>query len=590
MTGIIGYVGASHCVKKSAACVSEVSGIEVNSWTEASCQLTLKAPQKNVGYEFFTDERLRIDIYGDIFSIKGQLTPENCWAPLIAETYLAGNLPELAKRLNGYFVFTVFDKSSGQLVIVNDRYGLKPMYLWREHNKLLGFSSEIKGLALHGKCEQKLDADALNTFIDVGHFLGKQTLFADITRMPPASMLCIDTLSQSSELTGYWQWSLIAKDNEITFEQAVDDLYGYFEQAMQRTFATVTQDTIAITLSGGLDSRILLAAAKKHFNGEILTYTFGEQGCDDALLATQVSELAEVNNQFISINSDNWFDGREQGVWLTDGLKNILHMHGLSVVEEISPSSNYLVNGYLGDVTLGGSYLFPTDKNAMSLADKVGERYGKHKKHADFDSQYFANAGSDPAFIYNRGVRHIGAGSDLLSHKLHNFKPFLDNDMVEFLYSLPDDFRRDGKIYHHMLLKYYPEYFSIIPWQQTGKPISKQASVKVPKGKSLKQLIVSAIKGSPIDAFSRKIYQKLSGKQNYVAYDTWLRLPDFKQYVYSTLLAKESYICQHLSRKRVEEIIERYYKGDSSTKPEMIGSLLTLELYLTKLAKTSEKL
>jgi len=590
MTGIIGYVGASHCVKQDAPCVSEVSGIVVNSWHEATCQLTLKAPQNNVGYEFFADDRLTVDIYGDIFSLKGTLSQDSSWAALIAEAYLAGNLTDLAKKLNGYFVFVVFDKLTSQLVIVNDRYGLKPMYIWREDDKVLGFSSEIKGLALHAKCDQKLDDSALNTFIDVGHFLGKQTLFADITRMPPASMLCIDTLTQSCEQSRYWQWSSIVKHNEITFDQAVDDLYGYFEQAMQRTFATVTQKTIAITLSGGLDSRILLAAAKKHFNGEILTYTFGEQGCDDALLAVQVSELAEVNNQFIPINSENWFEGREQGVWLTDGLKNILHMHGLSVVDEISPSSNYLVNGYLGDVTLGGSYLFSADKNAMSLEDKIAERYGDHKQYADFESQYFANAGSDPAFIYNRGVRHIGAGSDLLSHKLHNFKPFLDNDLVEFLYSLPDDFRRDGKLYHHMLLKFYPDYFATIPWQQTGKPISKQASVKVRKGKSLKQLVVSAIKGSPIDAFARKIYQKLSGKQNYVAYDTWLRLPDFKQYIYQTLLAENSHVCQHLSHKRVKNVIESYYKGDSKIKPEMLGSLLTLELYLVQLNKFSEKL
>ena len=587
MTGIVGYVGATHRVKQNAPCITEVSGVVVNSWDEATCQLTLKAPQINVGYEFFDDERLRIDIFGDIFSAKGLVTPTSGWTTLISEEYLAGNLAGLARKLNGCFVFSIFDKVTKQLVIVNDRYGLKPLYLWQEQNKVFGFSSEIKGLVLHAKCEQKLDRNALNTFVDVGHFLGKQTLFADITRMPPASMLCIDTLSQRCEQSRYWQWSSIVKNNEITFEQAVDDLYGYFEQSMQRTFATVTQDTIAITLSGGLDSRILLAAAKKHFKGEILTYTFGEQSCDDALLAVQVSQLAKVNNQFISINSDNWFEGREQGVWLTDGLKNILHMHGLSVVDEISPSSNYLVNGYLGDVTLGGSYLFSADKNALSLEDKIAERYGEHTQYADFESDYFANAGSDPAFIYNRGVRHIGAGSDLLSHKLHNFKPFLDNDLVEYLYSLPDDFRRDGKLYHHMLLKFYPDYFATIPWQQTGKPISKQSSVKTRQGRSLKQLIVNAVKGSPVDAFARKVYQKLSGKQNYVAYDTWLRLPDFKRYIYDTLLAKDSHVCQHLTRQRVEDVIARYYKGDSSVKPEMLGSLLTLELYFMKLAKLS---
>jgi asparagine synthase (glutamine-hydrolysing) len=582
MPGIVGFIG-KNTLPETHPCLFEVAGNTASNWSiEGQYQQLIKTTA-DIAHHHFSNDTISIDIWGDVYSINGANCAQEELAELIANQYLIDNLNELCGQLNGYFAFVIYDKRTQTIKLVTDRFGMKPLYMWAEHEHVKGFASEPKALLLNPQYEQHIDTAALNTFVDIGHMLGEQTLFNNIKRLPPASITTINVTTQQYTSTRYWGWSTIKKNTTITFDEATAQAYTLFDNAVARCLNTIKQPTLAITLSGGLDSRVLLAAAKQHFKGNIKTYTFGEAGCDDAVLAKQVAELAGVSNKLVGIDEHNWFSGREQGVWLTDGLKNILHMHALSSVSKIACESNYLLNGYLGDVTFGGSYLFTQDKLLLAQQQRIAERYVEHVSHANISDPYFNHTNDDPILIYNRGVRFISAGSDLLSHELHNFKPFMDNDLVEFLYALPDEYRRNGRLYHAMLLRYYPEYFTTIAWQQTGKPISLQSNTVEPKVNPLKQRLKGLIKGSGFEALARKLYRSVAPKRHYVAYDAWLRDPQFKTYIKHTLCVPNSRIKTLLGSEKVDKIVNDFFAMDATIRPEKIGSLLTIELYLKHL-------
>ncbi|MBH0025400.1 MULTISPECIES: asparagine synthase-related protein [unclassified Pseudoalteromonas] len=582
MPGIVGFIG-KNILPDTHPCLLEVAGKVSSSWCiEGQYQQLIKTTA-DIAHHHFNNQNLSVDIWGDVYSINAIDCQQGDVAELIANQYLIGNLSELCSQLNGYFAFVIFDKQTQKITLVTDRFGIKPLYMWDDNNLVKGFASEPKALVLNPDYKQQIDLNALKTFVDVGHMLGTQTLFSNIKRLAPASITTINMTTLQYDTAQYWSWADIKTNNTITFDEAIDDAYTLFDNAVSRCLKTIKQPTLAITLSGGLDSRVLLAAAKEHFKGTIKTYTFGEAGCDDAVLAKQVAQLAGVSNQLVSIDEHNWFEGREQGVWLTDGLKNILHMHALSSVSNISADSNYLLNGYLGDVTFGGSYLFAEDKSSLSQQQRLALRYFEHTPYANITDDYFKHANDDPVLIYNRGVRFIGAGSDLLSHELHNLKPFMDNDLVEFLYSLPDEYRRNGKLYHAMLLRYYPDYFKTIAWQQTGKPISLQSTSVEPARSPVKQRLKGLIKGSAFEALARKLYRNVTPKRHYVAYDTWLREPQFKHFVKKTLCKDNSEVKKLLGSEFVDETVNSFFTMSDTVKPEKIGSLLTVELYLKRL-------
>jgi asparagine synthase (glutamine-hydrolysing) len=582
MPGIVGFIN-KNTLPNNHPSLLEVAGNVASAWcVEGQFQQLIKTTA-DIGHACFNNQHLRVDIWGDIYSINDTDCQQSDIAELIANQYLIGNLSDLCSQLNGYFTFTIFDKRTQKLALVTDRFGMKPLYLWHSNEQVKGFASEPKALALHPNFEQQIDVDALKTYVGVGHMLGEQTLFNAIKRVPPAAIITIDISSGQYDTARYWSWSDIKVNQNLSFEDAVDKAYTLFDKAVARCLSTMKQNTLAITLSGGLDSRVLLAAAKQHFKGTIKTYTFGEAGCDDAVIAKQVANLAGVSNLLVAIDENNWFSGREQGVWLTDGLKNILHMHALSSVNKIAADSNYLLNGYLGDVTLGGSYLFNHEQSGLEKEQRIAQRYFEHTPFANINDPYFTYVNDDPVLIYNRGVRFIGAGSDLLSHELHNFKPFMDNDLVDFLYSLPDEFRRNGKLYHAMLLRYYPDYFKEIPWQQTGKPISLQSNEVEPNTSSLKQSLVKLIKGTAFEAVARKLYRRVAPKRHYVAYDAWLREPQFKTYIIQILCTPSSEVKKLLGSEYVDSIVTDFFDMNDSIRPEKIGSLLTIELYLKRL-------
>jgi asparagine synthase (glutamine-hydrolysing) len=40
-------------------------------------------------------------------------------------------------KLNGFFAFAIYDKEEGRLVVVRDRYGIKPLLFFRDEDKLM---------------------------------------------------------------------------------------------------------------------------------------------------------------------------------------------------------------------------------------------------------------------------------------------------------------------------------------------------------------------------------------------------------------------------------------------------------------------
>src|SRR4051812_37983367 len=48
-------------------------------------------------------------------------------------------------KLNGFFAFAFYDENTGNLLICRDRFGVKPLYYYRDENKL-AFASELRPL------------------------------------------------------------------------------------------------------------------------------------------------------------------------------------------------------------------------------------------------------------------------------------------------------------------------------------------------------------------------------------------------------------------------------------------------------------
>jgi len=122
-----------------------------------------------------------------------------------------------------------------------------------------------------------------------------------------------------------------------------------------------------------------------------------------------------------------------------------------------------------------------------------------------------------------RGRRFINFGTVNGLYKVDQRKPFFDNKVIEFLYSIPDEYRENNKLYSAMLLKFFPNFFKDIPWQKTGKTIDKNTS------NGFASEVIRKIKRIPYKVGI------LKDKNSYTSYKDWIRSENISRELLSLL-------------------------------------------------------
>jgi len=109
---------------------------------------------------------------------------------------------DFVKRLNGIFAIVLYDSRQQKLLVMNDRYGLRPLYYAVDGERLM-VASEVKAILKAGK-SRKLDDGAVADWLAFGRLLGDKTFFQGITVLPPASIL--EYMSGEISLERYWEF------------------------------------------------------------------------------------------------------------------------------------------------------------------------------------------------------------------------------------------------------------------------------------------------------------------------------------------------------------------------------------------------
>lgn len=189
---------------------------------------------------------------------------------------------EFVRDLNGQFAFALWDRKRRRLLLVRDRFGIAPLFYVRAGGSLL-FASEIKALLAHPEVKAEPDPFGLDQLFTFWATLPPRTTFKNILELPPAHRL---TVSDGGErLQPYWDLDFPDR------EEARGD--GRGEKVLREAFMELLLDSVRIRLradvpvasflSGGLDSSIISALVRRHFNPELRTFSvrFADRDFDE---------------------------------------------------------------------------------------------------------------------------------------------------------------------------------------------------------------------------------------------------------------------------------------------------------------------
>lgn len=218
-------------------------------------------------------------------------------------------------KLNGIFAFSFYNFETKEFIIVRDHFGVKPLYYYLNENEIC-FSSESKAFMSYLP-HVTVNESALKNYLNFLWSPGELTPVHEIKKLLPGHMLtgASDNL-KTIEITQYYQIPFNDTSIENKPEQYfIDALDVQLTEAVRRQM--LADVPIGFFLSGGLDSSLIVAIARKLFpEKEIECYTINspnvskEGFTDDLFYAKRVSEFLDVNLTIIDANADilDYFD------------------------------------------------------------------------------------------------------------------------------------------------------------------------------------------------------------------------------------------------------------------------------------------
>ena len=414
------------------------SGIYVNEKAIlAHERLSIVDVNKGAQPLYSTDGKLALAVNGEIYNHKDLkktlkepydfLTESDC--EIILALYRQKGV-DFLEDLNGIFAFVLYDSENDVYMIGRDHIGIIPLYTGHDEHGNFFVSSEMK--ALMGVCNS-------------------------VEEFPPGHYL----FSRDGIPVEWYKRDWMEYDNVKNNKTSIKDLHRALEEAVERQM--MSDVPYGVLLSGGLDSSIVSAVAKKYSAKRVETgglrdawwpqlhsFAIGLEGSPDLAAAQKVAEhIGSIHHNFTFTVQEG-----------LDAIRDVIyHIETYDVTSIRASTPMYLMSRKIKSMGV---------KMVLS-GEGADEIFGGYL--------YFHKAPDSKEF-HEETVRKLSmlskydclrANKSLAAWGVEGRVPFLDKEFMDVAMRLdPEDkMCKDGRIEKHILRKAFEDYLPPeVAWRQ----------------------------------------------------------------------------------------------------------------------------
>lgn len=406
---------------------------------------------------------------------------------------------DIVRHLEGMFAIAIYEAKSHSIVLIRDRFGIKPLYLKFTRDGF-SFSSEARTL-LAGE-SLLMSGKSLASYLHWGVCSHESLLFESIQEFPTGSWqkIALDGSGfPGTKPVSYWPPPKrigVAGAHKIPISrgEALATTRALLENSVSKHL--MSDVPVACFLSGGIDSSVLVALTSKLLNknnpgGKPATFSvgFSETGFDESVFARQVAQMYGTDHHHIQLNEEEKLRLVEEAVEVMD-LPSYDAINTYIVSKKVAEAGYKVVLSGLGaDEVFGGYPIFRdywrvmlfaslprvvrnlaslTGRGLRMLCDVPEEKNGETLSRwirRCWTGPMLSNAGLEAPVIrsthspvvpdamgelswgevscYIRDVLLRDADAMSMAHSLEIRVPFLDNKLVDFLFQLPASLKFD---------------------------------------------------------------------------------------------------------------------------------------------------
>lgn len=251
--------------------------------------------------------------------------------------------------------------------------------------------------------------------------------------------------------------------------ECIAALNHLFVESIENYMALNSNNSLAVSLSGGIDSCLAAAYARKiNPNAKIRTFTFGSNAASEFNYAQLCADYIGAEHQEIFFNEDLFLEGLKKVVYFNEMFNGIfaeVHATMYLVYQEACKYSSVLLTGFNADSLFGGLLSLDTPPNMIN--NILVSKLKKTQWTGEYNS-YLAN-----------------------SYGLYECSPYLNPSLVSLACKLDSTF----KIYNNevkYVLKRLADEKSLLPKENVWRK-----KIRLEEGSAIEQMFSNFLKLKP---------------------------------------------------------------------------------------------
>ncbi len=313
---------------------------------------------------------------------------------VILKAYHAWGEP-CVQRFYGMFAFAIWDMrdtNRASLFLARDRFGIKPLYLAQDGQRLR-FASSLPALLAGGGVDTRIDPVALHHHFTLHTVVpAPRTVLRGVRKLPPATSMTVNTDGLVAQKV-YWTLDATRPAQPLSEAEWLDATRQVLVRALDR-HRLAADVPVGVLLSGGLDSSLLVGLLADHVD-DLLTFSIGFEGmagvsvgaekADEFEFSDQIAAQFKTRHQKILIpNSEVLARLPEAVAAMTEPMMShdVIAFYLLS--ERVSKQVKVVLAGQGADEVFGGYFWYPLmDAETGTPVERFSRHYFD-RDHAEY--------------------------------------------------------------------------------------------------------------------------------------------------------------------------------------------------------------
>lgn len=213
---------------------------------------------------------------------------------VLLEAFEAYGVRETIAMCKGMFAIALLDRQTKKLTLIRDRIGEKPLY-YGFVNGHFAFASDLGSIIQLDDFHNAIDTKVLQIYFVHGYIPAPYSIYENIYKLDAGCMLELDAPYTEPKISAYWSVREAAKYGEEhpfkgTRQEAADELERLLKASIKDQM--VADVPVGAFLSAGIDSSTVVALMQAQSSRKVRSFTIGmdDPKYNEAVYAKEIAQ------------------------------------------------------------------------------------------------------------------------------------------------------------------------------------------------------------------------------------------------------------------------------------------------------------